>query len=226
MDEYRRDLARVMRATLFLTIPAAVVCGSLAVPVMRLLFEGKVFGPDDTIGTGQVMFWSSFGVAALSLQYIVARGFYALHETRVPLWVGMATAALGVVLSFSVYQPFGVNGLAAVLSVTMIFNAGMLTWLLRRRVGPLEGGKMMAMLARMAAPCLALGATCYSASSGLERWLGTEGFPAKAAACLVPLAAGLAIFLGLCVILRVEELRTALDLVASRFRRRPAPDVS
>ena len=226
MDAYRRDLALVMRNVLFLSIPSAVVAASLPVPIMRLLFEGRAFGAEDTFGTAQVLYWSSLGIAPLSLQYIVARGFYALHETRVPLWAGIAAGVLSAGLSLAVYQPLGVNGLAAVFSVTSLFNVVLLTWLLRKRAGPLEGGKLARMLARMALPCVALGEVCYFGSWAVESWLGTHGLLAKTAACLVPLAAGLAIFLGLCVILRVEELRTAAGLALSRFRRRTTADAS
>jgi putative peptidoglycan lipid II flippase len=220
MDAYRRDLALVMRSTLFLSIPAAIVSAALAVPIIRLLFEGHAFGREDTLGTAQVLYWSSFGIAPLSLQYIVARGFYALHETRVPLWTGIATAVLSAGLSLAVYRPLGVVGLAAVFSATSLFNVLVLTWLLRLRVGLLEGRRMLAMLGRLILPCVALGIVCYVGAAAAERLVGTEGLLAKTLTCLGPLAVGLAIFLALCVILKVEELQTAVSLVVSRFNRR------
>lgn len=224
MDEYRRDLARFMRCTLLLSLPSTVICMALATPIMRLLFEAGRFGAADTAATGAVLFWSSFGIAPLSLSYIAARGFYAMHETRTPLWVGVATGLFSIALALAVYRPFGVAGLAAALSASAIFNGVALTWLLRRRVGPLEGRKMLSMLTKVGAASAALGLVCYFGSGAVERWLGPEGFTAKAAICLGPLAVGLVLFFGLCVILRVEDLQTATNLVISRFRKRASSD--
>jgi putative peptidoglycan lipid II flippase len=222
MDAYRHDLARMMRQTVLLSLPSAVLCCTLAAPIMRLLFEHGAFGPEDTLGTAGVLLWSSVGIVPLSLQYIVARGFYALHETRTPLWVGGLTAVLSIALSLLVYRPLGVNGLAGVYSLTNLFNAGLMTWLLRRRVGPLEGRQMVTLLAKIALPCVAMGLIGFFGSAGLERALGTAGLTAKAAVCLVPLAAGLAIFAGLCVILRVPEFGEAMAAFGRRFRRGPS----
>jgi len=348
MDEYRRDLARMMRNAVFLSLPSMVICLALATPTMRLLFERGEFTPEDTFLTAGVLLWCSLGIVPLSLQYIVARGFYALHETKVPLWVGGATAVLSVVLSLSLYRPLGVYGLAGIYSFTNLFNAGLMTWLLRRRVGPLEGRRMVAMLARLLVPTVLLGVACYGGARALTRLLPAErkvasarpelialsrevrahrllpeqalpraetavgsagaapwirlettraelewkertytpdaearvaasrseletlsrqvadrtirtdeaarrarkvldanratryvelevtpdalrwheqsaGLPVKALLCLAPLALGLAVFLALCALFRVEEMHSALNLVASRFRRGRKP---
>jgi putative peptidoglycan lipid II flippase len=223
MDAYRRDLARMMRNTVFLCVPSTIVCAALAVPIMRLLFERGEFGPADTLSTAGVLWWCSLGITPLSLQYVVARGFYALHETRTPLWVGAATAVLSIALSLTLYRPLGVRGLAAIYSFTNLFNATLMTWLLRRKVGPLEGGKLVRMLGKLVLPSAVCAALCYFGAPFLEARLGTQGLLARAAACLIPFGMGLAAFGGVCVILRVEELQQALDVGLRRFRRRSAP---
>ncbi|MGQ9730035.1 MAG: murein biosynthesis integral membrane protein MurJ, partial [Candidatus Zipacnadales bacterium] len=220
MVRYRRDLARMLRSSIFLSIPSAVITATLAVALIRLLFEGRSFGPEDTQGTAQVLLWSSFGITPLSVQYIVSRGFYALHETKTPLYVGLASGVLNVALSLAVYRPLGVAGLAAVYSVSCLFNALVTGWLLRRRVGPLQGQTLAAMLLRMTLPCIALGVVCNVGSAGLAVWLGTAGVMSKLVACIVPLVAGLAIFAALCVILDVKEFYASLEIVAARFRQR------
>ena len=222
MDEYRADLARFMRATLLLSIPSTVICATLALPIMRLLFEAGQFGSQDTAATGAVLFWSCFAIAPLSLQYIAARGFYAIHEPRIPLYIGIATGLFTIGLAFAVREAYGVNGLAATLSASALFNGGLLVWMLRRRVGPLQGRLMVAMLVKVGVASAALGLTCHYGSGLVAGWLGVDGLLRKTAICLVPLVAGLAIFLALCLILKVEDLQTAINLVASRFRRRSA----
>ncbi len=222
MAAYCKDLARTMRAVLLLSIPSAVACACLAVPIMRLLFERGAFGPQATTLTAAWVFWGSFGIAPLSLQYVVARGFYALHETKVPLWVGIAAALLNVSLAAIVVDHYGNAGLSAVYSFSTLFTAVMLTWLLRTRVGPLEGRRMVVMLGKVAVACVAMGAACWYGAAWLESLVGTDTLWDNALVCLVPLAAGVATFLALCVILKVEDLQTAINLVASRFRRRSA----
>jgi putative peptidoglycan lipid II flippase len=189
-----------------------------------MFFEGKAFSATDTYDAAQVLLWSGLGIAPLSMQYIVARGFYALHETKMPLWIGLASGVLNAVLSLLVYQPFGVIGLSAVGSFSALFNAAGLTIFLRRRIGLMEGRRMLDMLVRMAIPSAVLGLVCYYGSWAADRWLGAEGAASKLLSCLGPMAVGMAVFFGLCLVFRVEAMQTALNLAASRFRRaRPTP---
>jgi putative peptidoglycan lipid II flippase len=174
MDAYRHDLARMMRNAVFLSLPSTVICIALAAPTMRLLFEGGEFVAEDRILTAGVLLWCSLGIVPLSLQYIVARGFYALHETKTPLWVGGATAVLSIGLSLSLYRSLGVYGLAGIYSFTNLFNAGLMTWLLRRRVGPLEGRRMVSMLGRLLVPTVLLGVVCFGGVAALTRALPAE----------------------------------------------------
>jgi len=188
MREYRRDLGLILRSTMFLSIPSTIISITLAAPIIRMFFEGKAFSAADTHDAAQVLIWSALGIAPLSVQYIVARGFYALHETRTPLWAGLATALLNVGLSLLVYRPFGVLGLAAVSSVAALFNAAMLSWMLKRKVGLMEGRRMAAMLARMTVPSLLLGAVCFGGVAGIARSIPAERKVAAARPALLQLA--------------------------------------
>jgi putative peptidoglycan lipid II flippase len=188
MREYRRDLGVIMRSTMFLSIPSTIISVALAAPIIRMFFEGKEFSAADTHDAAQVLLWSALGIVPLSIQYIVARGFYALHETRTPLWVGLATAALNAGLSLLVYRPFGVLGLAGVSSVAALFNAAFLSWMLKRKVGLMEGRRMAAMLARMAVPSLLLGAVCFGGVAAITRSIPAERKVAAARPALLALA--------------------------------------
>lgn len=220
MERYRHDLARVMRSTLFWTLPSAVVCAALAEPVVRLLLEGRRFSPDDTLVTASALAWSSLGIVPLSMQYIAARGFYALHETKLPVWVGLGTAALNTTLAFLTYRPFGICGLVAVYSLSTLAGAVVLTWLLRCRVGLIEGRKLAVLFAKLMPPCAALAAACYFGAEWIMGSLGTQGFGPRVAACFGPVTVGGVLFVGLCVILKVEDLQAAASMFAARFRPR------
>lgn len=220
MERYRHDLARVMRSTLFWTLPSAVVCAALAEPVVRLLLERGRFGPEDTLITAAALTWSSLGIVPLSMQYIAARGFYALHETKLPVWVGIGTAILNTTLAFLVYRPFGICGLVAVYSLSTLLGAVVLTALLRQRVGLMEGGRLAILFAKLILPCIALAAACYFGAEWVSSLAGTQGLAPRMAACLGPLMAGVALFALLCVILRVEDLQTAVSMFTARFHSR------
>jgi putative peptidoglycan lipid II flippase len=285
MREYRRDLGVIMRSTMFLSIPSTIISVALAAPIIRMFFEGREFSAADTHDAAQVLLWSALGIAPLSIQYIVARGFYALHETKIPLWTGLASAVLNVGLSLAVYRPLGVMGLAAVSSFTALFNAVFSAWLLKRKVGLMEGRRMVSLLARMALPSLLLAAVCYGGAEAVTRLvpgerkvaaarpalLGlasevqahalspeaaarqaggvlantgaapyvdlktTDGKfmwyeramrgPAKMLACLGPMLVGSLLFLGLCVLFKVEEMNSAWNLATARFRRKRPTEI-
>ena len=89
---------------LFLAIPAAVGLLVWRTPLVRLLLErGEFTAHSTTLTTPLALF--SIGLIGHSAVEIQARAFYALHDTRTPVIIGIGAMALNVLLRLAPRPP-------------------------------------------------------------------------------------------------------------------------
>jgi peptidoglycan biosynthesis protein MviN/MurJ (putative lipid II flippase) len=145
----------------------------------------------------------------------------------VPVQASFVSVALNLALNLLFIGPLrflGLEhlGLALATSVTSIGNMLQLGFYLRRRVGLIEGRRMVTTVVRVGLAGALVVLVCGLGLVALgERWQGH--LLREAAVVLGAFVFALAAGFGLMKLLRVEELRTAEELVAlmaGRFRRR------
>lgn len=124
-----KTIVQNLRLVAFLVIPAAGIAIIMRGYIIRLLFG---FG-DPT--TANLLGWLSGAIVAQSLFFVVARGFYALEDTRTPLLTSIVSIVLNIILSLILSAHFGVSGLAMALSIVGIFELIALLYLLYRKIG-------------------------------------------------------------------------------------------
>ena len=140
----------------------------------------------------------------------MTRAFYALGDTRKPVQASFVSVALNLVLNLILMRPLQHFGLALSTSITAVANFAQLTFYLRRRVGPLEGRRMVATFVRVAVASIAALAPCALALFWLgERWHHGAVYEAAtvAAGALVALVLGYVTMRAM----RVEELGAVED---------------
>ena len=105
---------------ILLTLPVSVVLLVLRVPVVRMIYGliGKGFTWEDTIMTSwALLFWSILVVVDTLIAFVL-RGFYALEDTKTPLYVSIISLCISVPLvilfvnffsnlnTFTLFQPY------------------------------------------------------------------------------------------------------------------------
>ncbi len=219
---FRRDFSFGMRNTLFLAVPSAVGMMVLREPIVRLLFEGGDFTAQDTAAVAQALLWFSLGIVGLAALYIVARAFYARHDTVTPVWVGIISIGVCVAAALLLMQTMQVAGLALATSISAIVNTITLMWLLHRRVGGLDGTVIVCSMLKLVPPTVGLGVGCFAVMKALEYLPDTGGLMPRLVDVVLPATLGTLIFIGLSALFRVEELQSAWRLVKRRFTGRRA----
>lgn len=217
-EGYRRDFSFAMRNTLFMVLPATVAFGALATPIVRMLYQRHSFTADTSPIVGDVLIWLTPGMFALAINYIVARAFYARHNTVTPVIAGAISFAVCIAIGWWGAMRMGVLGLALATSASAVVNAGLLLVWLKRQVGRLDGARILGSTLRMIPGCLALAAVCWGGAEYLAARLGTVRELAKLITVMVPLGLGGVVFVACCAALRAEELSSAWRLVFRRGR--------
>ncbi len=220
LDEMRNSLASLLRGLLFLAVPASLGMMLLRVPIIALLYQRGSFDAHSTQLVAWALLFYAAGLVGHSVVEIVSRAFYALHDTKTPVIVGMVMMSLNVGLSlwFSKlfanqgWMPHG--GLALANSLATFLEMGVLLLIMRRRLCGLNGYNIMKglILALAAGGLMSLALWGWlNFGASLSGWLTALGGIA-----LGGLVYGVALF-----VFRVPEVKTAFALagrIKSRFR--------
>ena len=162
-EEMRSTLSATLRAVLYLALPATVGLIVLRMPLVQLIFERGAFSTTSTQMVAWALALYALGLPAHSVLEIVVRAFYALHDTKTPVLVGIASMALNVLLSLGfirVFQWLGwmpLGGLALSNSLATTLEMAVLVGLARKRLGGLEGRRLAQSIARIGVAAAVMG---------------------------------------------------------------------
>jgi putative peptidoglycan lipid II flippase len=213
--DMRSTLMATLRAVLYLSIPAAVGLIVLRVPLVQLLFERGAFTDLSTQMVAWPLALFALGLPAHSVVEIVVRAFYAMHDTKTPVLVGISAMALNVALSLAFIPAFEALGWMAhgglALSNTLATSLEMIVLLviLRQRLEGLEGRDLTASLSRIIVAAAIMGAVLWgllAILSGTNPWLlGAFGT-----------ALGVAVYGGISLLLGASEPRAVWSMIRAR----------
>lgn len=218
--EMRLQLASALRRTLLLTLLATALLAALRFPLIHLLLEHGKFTKADTKYTSPVLLCYSLCIVGLGAQQMLARGFYALQDTRTPVYIGLGAMALFYAFGklFMTLGPGGASGLAlAAACATSLLAIAM--WLaLRAKFGGWDDKATLTILAKgglaaLAAYC----AASYIAHYGIK-WIMDWGWDslrtpstlkisARAGVLIAGGLGGVVAFIGAALALQVKELK-------------------
>src|SRR5205823_5504274 len=145
------------RSLLFLMLPAAVGLLVAREPLIALLFQRGHFSAESTELTAFALQFYALGLIGHSILEIVTRAFYALHDTRTPVAVGGAAMALNIALSLLLLGPLSFGGLALANTIATLLEALGLLWLLRARLGGVDGRALAPATLKMGLAAAAMG---------------------------------------------------------------------
>jgi putative peptidoglycan lipid II flippase len=196
----RSVISSSLRGVLFLALPAAAGLFVWRVPLIRLLLQRGQFTAHSTALTAAALGCYAFGLIGHSVIEIVARAFYALHDTRTPVGIGIAAMLGNIALSIALRGPLGHAGLALANTIATTVEMVALLVLLSRRLRGLEWPRLMATVVKAAVAAVLMAAPlAWGAAAWSDR-------PVLLVAP-VGLAAGALIYLIAAVLLRMPELQ-------------------
>ncbi len=219
LDEMRASLAATLRGVLLLAIPATVGLVLLRKPIVALIYQRGEFTSASTELVAWALLWYALGLIWHSILEVVSRAFYALHDTKTPVMVGVAAMSLNLAFSLLFSELFRLGGwaphggLALANSLATLLETCVLLYLMRRRLNGLHGQRLLRAVG-------AGGLAAVGMAVGLLAWLGAASALGDVLLGLGGVALGAGIYVGLLALLRVGELQAAWSLVRSRLLRK------
>jgi putative peptidoglycan lipid II flippase len=219
-ENRRADLggtvAGALRATLFLSLPAAAGLFVLALPATTVLFRHGRFTPEDAAAAAAALRCALVGLPAFCALQVMTRLFHSLGDTATPVRVGAWTVALNFAGNLALVGPMEERGLALSTALCAWVNLVVLVWIARRRLRIRGLRSLGATAARSAAFTAAAAAAALAAVLLAVRAVPGPGFASAFAALAAGLVAGAGVYAGAAIWFRDPE--GAALLVALRRR--------
>ena len=156
-DLFRKDLQSALRMITFLALPVAVLFFFLRGYVVSFIKNGG-----DTLIAG-ILGVLVISIFARSIYHIAARSFYAMEDTKTPLYISIFAIGLNILLAivFSTVFKFGAYGLAWAQSIGALVEIIILLALMKIRIQGLFDIQFISGILRMVVASLVAGAVCY-----------------------------------------------------------------
>lgn len=212
-ESFRATLAMGLKVVLLLILPAAAGLAALATPITALVFERGRFGGEDTAVTALALLLYLPGLPAAALDQVLIFAFYARKNTLTPNLIQGAAILCYLLVALPLLWLTELGFLALVIGNSAQWAGhALITYALLSRAVPLGGLRLgeAAVKGLVASGLMAAAVLAVAA-------LGAALPPLP----LVALAggAGVLVYLGLCVALRVEALGFFLGALRARLGR-------
>ncbi|MDD5199962.1 MAG: lipid II flippase MurJ, partial [Terrimicrobiaceae bacterium] len=201
---------------------AAVGLWFLSGPIMSVIYGHGRFTAVDTGESARVLQFYALGLVGYSGIKVLSPAFYAIGHKWTPMLVSFGSIALNIAMNWTLifHAHFGPRGLALSTAVAATANFLVLYALMQRSEGTLATARLLDTLLRCGVAASALGAACWAATTWLHDGLFGAAFPLRVATLLAVVGPAGAIYVGLCVALRVEATSDAINAVRRKLRRR------
>jgi putative peptidoglycan lipid II flippase len=214
MDEMKEVLRSSLKLVFFTTLPASVGLIVLGEPIIRLLFERREFTSGDTSATAFALLFYAVGLFAYASIVVIVRTFYSFQDTRTPVKIGCIAMVANIILNLILMRPLAQGGLAFATALAAMINMSLLLWVLHRRIGPLGGANVIGAFGRLLGVSAIMGIVCWLVTHALESFATSLGFQVLQVG--TGIIVGVATFGLISYLLKIEEIRTVLQLVTKR----------
>jgi putative peptidoglycan lipid II flippase len=159
-EEFVENFSHAFRQIIFFVIPITIFILLLRAQIVRVLLGAGKFDWEDTVLTYQCLGIFVLSLFAQSLTPLLARSFYAMHNTKTPFYIALITEAvnIGVILFFWKYFPqdgiiinflgrelefFRIFGLAIAFTVAAVVQMLLLLFVLRAKFENLDDKRII-----------------------------------------------------------------------------------
>lgn len=222
IKEFKETLIMGIRTVIFVTIPASVGIAVLSTPIIRLLYEysGGNFTAENTAQTAYALTFYCIGIFAYSAVHTLSRSFYALKDTRTPVWCAVISIVGNIIFSLLLVNVMQQGGLALAYSIAGILNMAVLLFLLHRKIGAFGGKALVTSVIKTIAIAAVMGVIVYAVSFIFENFLFVEYKVMQIIEILISIAIGVLVYAFISLKLKMPEAEQAMGIFKRKFGRR------
>ena len=215
--EFRENLRRGMGYLFFVNAIAAAMLMVLAEPMVRLLFQHGAFTADSTRRASFALMCLAPSLLTYSAVNVMARAFYAMGDTKVPMQISAVCLCLNIVLLLPLIFMFpkgleaGALGMANALS--SLLNVGLLSYALKRKMPKWEVQSLLRPFAGMLLAAVVAGGVAWFLHGQWVANLGYETVWLKIGEVFAPAIVAALVYWGITAAIGLREARDLFALI-------------
>ena len=215
--EFRENLRRGMGYLFFVNAIAAAMLMVLAEPMVRLLFQHGAFTADSTRRASFALMCLAPSLLTYSAVNVMARAFYAMGDTKVPMQISAVCLCLNIVVLLPLIFIFpkgleaGALGVANALS--SLLNVGLLSYALKRKMPKWEVQSLLRPFAGMLLAAVVAGGVAWLLHGQWVANLGYETVWLKIGEVFAPAIVAALVYWGITAAIGLREARDLFALI-------------
>ena len=217
--ELKQRIRQGLMMTAIAMLPLSALMMALALPIVRVVYERYAFDLEASYLTASILVAYSVGMFVYLGRDVLVRVFYGLGDADTPFRISIVNIFLNAVLDFFLIKPFGAPGLILATVGVNVVSMVVMLWILNRRLNGLPLREWMTPIAGLAAASAIAGFTAWGTLRGLESLWGNSGLLILLAQLGIAGAAGLIIYIGLALQLRLPEVTQFGDRIRQKLGR-------
>ncbi|HEV3278216.1 MAG TPA: murein biosynthesis integral membrane protein MurJ [Terriglobia bacterium] len=220
LDELDRTLSAALKGMLAMMVPVSALLVAQGEPFVYLVFSHTRLRGPDFHATGLALALFALGMFAWAAQYLLSRGFFAIHNSWTPAVVGTAVTLASLPVYRYLVHRHGYWGLALASSIGitafMLVLFVLLNWVMKSRTVRSN----IVFFLKITAASATAGYATYLADQRLERRLPWHSMTGAFVLLAIGSSLGLAITVALAKLLRIEEFNAHLNKLSQMIQRR------
>ena len=203
-----------LRGAVLVLAPVTVLFFVLARPIISVIYQRGQFSAQDVELTAQALSFYAVGMIGLAANEVLTKVFFAQKNSKTPMYTSVAVFLITVGVSFALYKVMGVSGLALAGAVGATAGA-LLNYLLMQKKQPgMFKGQSMSDLLKILLAAGVMGAAVlgvFWALGGVP--FMSSGFWGQVALIVSVSAAGVVVYIIMCILLRVRVFLDNIKIV-------------
>ncbi|NJR12951.1 hypothetical protein HC776_03650 [bacterium] len=214
---FKDTLGLGLRLAITLIVPAMVGLFVLANPIIALLFEHGAFTSVDTSVTALALRLYLVGLPFAAIDLLLVYAFYARKDTVTPALVGVLSLIIYLVAAVALLPRYGLFSLMIADSIKHIVHALISAIVLRAHLDGFARQRLIATSLKAVTAAAVMGVMGAILVPRFMMWLGGGGFVREGIVVIVAGGLCAAVYIGLALLLRIEELHWLAGLLRRRL---------
>ena len=171
--KFKKTLFKTIYQIIFLVAPVATIFITLRIPTIRIFFGTSIFDWNSTVETGMVLSAFAVGIPFQTCVAMLARAFYALHDTKTPVMVSVVGDSLVVIADLVLVKGLGLPSWALALSFSLgaLVESAILIVILQNRLKNFSIVKAILPMSKTLIAAVVSGSVMYYLLKFFDKWV-------------------------------------------------------
>ena len=213
IPKLRRLSTEAVRYVSILIIPAVVGIMIYAEEIVTIFYGRGQFAQSALDLTTWSLVFYAFGSFAFGLRQIIIRMFYALHDTKTPVYSSIVAVVLNIILNLTLSKIIGIPGLALATSISAYVSVFILFYFASKKVGDLGLKSAFTVILKCIIAAIVMAVVSLICYEFLANYIP------RVTALAVAIALAVLIYASIMLQMKIEEVDTIKEKIFSKLNR-------